>query len=838
MDINNLQPSVGTIYFGRNGHSNELSCGYTNAISSIGVSDSYFLGYVSPDMLPSTAFTTKAYKEGNDPQTEEYVFEPVSKNNAAFGYDRLTNVQFSDAFKDTINGSSYNNGLGNARYWNNLYPEFGSMALGMRLQFFVAVYNPSPDSSYVSSSNTVTYDVNSYTNINRVLDGYIDISISVASHTFTFKFTDLVDGTIFVESGDGFQARIFLNSFGFYGSSIYNGNNSESNYGSFGFNIKTFGDFEDGTSGSRYTLGNTFGSTNYLVMLYTSDYHIDLNGYGRNSGVYNKVSIARSELPTSTNVVIYRDGIIVRWEGNYNTAFYTYITNPQSAKSVLGLCFRTNPGRVWSYIENSSFATSVTSSQFLGDLKTGDINNPAFKSGLEPWQYVDFDSEVPVSEQGAITNDFTDEDVPPYEPTPPTPTGDEGHNPDNPVLSLATTEDNPVDLIEEDESRDTPVNFPISAFMTQYVLSAQDIWDMGAALWSGIGDPNSHMIENIARVYGSSGTFNIANIMDLFVSVKAFPFNLNDQSCIATAPAMTVGTGAVPLLNHQMTIFTASTYMLDCGTVATDLGAYQLGSSYDYRNYVNCEISCFLPYCGTVELNPSDVFPYTLHCKYFIDMISGSCTACVYALRGGQEILVGSKNGQIGKIVPITASNVMGIVGTALSDVASAVQTIGQAAISFATRKALGSTQMPIDEGAKNVDYLKEVAAYKNKQQGIMDNAKNQSDNVDILTGAANGIGNIMTRGGVGAPSLSPGTGLEALMISKRPYITIRRLKYASPNTYGHTTGFYSTDGTSGKTISSYSGFTQFENVDLTGIYATKEELDEIKMLLENGVYL
>lgn len=841
MDKNNLQPRAGVIYFGRDGRANELSCEYTNDISSIGVSDSYFLGYVSPTVLPSTAFTTKAYKVGNDPQTEEYVLEPVSKNNAAIGYDRLTNVQYSGAFKDTINGSSYNNDLGNVRYWNNLYPEFGSMARGMRLYFFVVLYNPAPDSSYVNSSNTEPYTVDSYTNINRVLDGYIDISISFLSHTFTFKFTDLVDGTVFVESGDGFQARIFLNMFSFYGGSIYNGSNSESNYGSFGFNIKTFGDFEDGTSGSRYILGNTFGSTNYLAMLYTANYNFVINDYGRNSGLYNKVSIARSELPSSTNPILYIDGVIVRWEGNYNTAFYTYITNPQSVKSVLGLCFRTNPGLVWSYIENLSFATNVTSSQFQGDLKTGDINDPRFKSQLEPWQYVDFESETPVSEQGAITNDFTDEDVPPYEPVPPTPTEEEGNNPENPELILSITDDTPADNIEDAEFIDTNISFPVSAFMTQYVLSAQDIFDMGAALWQGVGDPSLQTLNNFARTYQSTGTFNLANIMDFFVSVKIFPFDLTILNIIAYANSMTVGTGAVPLLNKAVPYLTASTCVVECGTVSTITeSAYRLSAGeYDFRNYVNTSISCFLPYCGTVELNPADVFNYNLTCRYFVDLLSGSCTACVYANRVGvSQFLVGSKSGQIGKLVPISANNVMGVIGTAMSDIAGVAQTIGSAVITAATNKAMGSSQMPINEASNNADYLREVSNWRSEQNAIRTQGSESQSYLGAATKSVSDLGSTLTRSGVGTPSLGAGTGLDALHVSKRPYIVIRKMKYSSPNNYAHTTGWCCTDGMKEKTLGDFKGWTVLENPDLSKIDATLEELSEIRYLLESGVYV
>lgn len=828
-------------------------CGYTynqytekcaNRITQTGVSDSYFLGYVSPEDLPSTTFPTKVYF---DDDNDIITFESASKNNAMIGYCRYTGYDYSGfAFKQSNGVNAYTYNLNEYWYLNNFYPEFSSTCENLRLQFWYILYD---GGAVYQTFSYISFNISGYSSINAFLKGYLNVGLNIQNKNYIVNYDALVagNGTLYLEASDGsgWGARIFLAQIWFAGGSSYNGSYTSS--GGYPCHIKTFGDFDDGTSGYLYRFGQCFGVSElgrYCAFatgrngqtprrLYKNE------TYERGAGLFETVQIHEDELPYDRDTFTYSDGVITRCtvtDGFYE--FYLYITNPSSIKTAFDLAYRVNPGHVASYAEGLSYATDVSGDNFLVNLKTGDINNPAFKSGLMPWQYIDTESGVPVEEQGAISNEFTVDDLPPYEPTPPTPTDDEGHNPDNPVLSLATTEDNPLDLIEEDESRDTPVDFPISAFMTQYIMDAQDIWDLGVTLWSGIGDPNSNVFKNFLALYGSNGTFNFATVMDFFVSVKAFPFNLNDANYTHPVSAMTVGTGAVPLLNRQMTVFTASTYLLDCGTVSTNFNAYQLGSSYDYRNYVNCEISCFLPYCGTIELNPSDVFPYTLHCKYFIDMISGSCTACVYVLRAGQELLVGSKNGQIGKIVPLTASNLMGVVGAALSDVTSIAQTIGQTILNAAEKKALGSSQMPVNEASKNSDYLKQLASYKENQQRISDGYGSMRSAYNATGSAAQGISNVMTRSGVSAPSLSPGTGLEALMISRRPYITIRRLKYASPNTYGHTTGFYSTDGSSDKTISSYSGFTQFENVDLTGIYATREELDEIKALLETGVYL
>ena len=856
MDLNNLYPTqytngVGYTY-------NQFTNKRTDTIANAGVSDSYFLGYVDPTLLPSAIFSTKVFFEDNDTHDNgTIIIESASKNNALIGYCDSSVTEFSYyaiGFIQNDGDSTYRFNTGYYRYYNNFYPEFMSFGEKISLTFRYITYD---GGDAYQSFNTIDKRIDTYADIKRFLDGYINLVLTIGGKNYNVNYNDLVagDGTVYVEStdGTGWHARLFLVTIWIAGGSTYNGSYSTSYSAT--HNIKTFGTFSDGTNGYYYNFGQSFGQTSVgsRYCSFTTGRHNSgtrqvtiPSGVDRCGGVFNTVEISESELPYNVNEFIFRNGIIARCTGSdayYD--FYTYITNPASIKFLIGLCFRTNPGRVASYVEDSSYATDVTGSQFAASLKTGDINNPTFKAGLEDWQYVDLETYDPVDNpQGVAVNDFVKEDLPPYDPTPPTPGGDEGHNPDNPELSLGDTEDVPGDMIEDDEHRESPLHFPVSAFMTQYVLDVNQIYNMGLTLWSAVGDPNSNVAANFWKTYTSTGTVNIANLLDFFVSVKCFPFDMTEFNYGWLAPAMTVGTGAVPILNERVWVLGVSTCTIDCGTVSTADNAFKLGvnsNSYDFRNYVNCTISCFLPFCGTVELNPADVFPYSLSCKYFVDMLSGSCTAVIWAERPEGDVPVASKTGQIGKIVPISATNVMGVIGQAISGVSNIFQSVGEVVISAAKRRALGATQAPINEASKNKEYLQEMANYNKSQTDISNKYSDAGSGLGVITGAASGIGNLMTRNGVGIPSLGAGVGLEAMHISERPYIVIRRLNYSSPNNYAHTTGFASTDGggeNNKSTIGAYSGWTVFQNVDLSGIYGTKEELEEIKMLLETGVYL
>lgn len=61
-------------------------------------------------------------------------------------------------------------------------------------------------------------------------------------------------------------------------------------------------------------------------------------------------------------------------------------------------------GYIDSYVPGRTYATDVTpKDEFLAKWKTGDINDPAFRESLRPWQYENFQ-----------VSEFTEDDIPPY----------------------------------------------------------------------------------------------------------------------------------------------------------------------------------------------------------------------------------------------------------------------------------------------------------------------------------------------------------------------------------------------------------------------------------------
>ena len=74
-----------------------------------------------------------------------------------------------------------------------------------------------------------------------------------------------------------------------------------------------------------------------------------------------------------------------------------------------------------------------------------------------------------------------------------------------------------------------------------------------------------------------------------------------------------------------------------------------------------------------------------------------------------------------------------------------------------------------------------------------------------------------------------------SLYLPIKPYLIVYAPRVLDVQNYAHTVGFATMQDC---TISQCVGFSVFANVDLSGVPATLEEIDEIKTLLETGVYL
>ena len=189
-------------------------------------------------------------------------------------------------------------------------------------------------------------------------------------------------------------------------------------------------------------------------------------------------------------------------------------------------------------------------------------------------------------------------------------------------------------------------------------------------------------------------------------------------------------------------------------------------------------VTCYLPYIGFVELETKQIIDKTVTLKYIYDVITGVCTACFYA----DNIEIAKYSGTIAIDIPITASNRAQVEAGYI-------------------RSALGA--------------LGSLAAG------------------NLLGVVANGFGaltahNSFTTKGSPSPSCDGFDEQKAFIIIDYPV-------YQEPTNFGHEYGY---PCNLSLTLGNLSGFTQLQNVDVTGLAITENEREELKTLLESGIYL
>lgn len=350
-------------------------------------------------------------------------------------------------------------------------------------------------------------------------------------------------------------------------------------------------------------------------------------------------------------------------------------------------------------------------------------------------------------------------------------------------------------------------------FLTQYALRGADIENIGRLLWAGF-DPNDPGIDSYLQnfvylVSTDTGSVNMADILEFFVSLKMYPFPLgNVHTLTAAGHNLYIGAGTVPLAMTNI-IHTMDSYSgtLSAGSVSVP---FWFG---DFRDY-QCEITLYLPYCGTVQLNPGDVMGGTLECMYEIDFCTGGCTAYCYCTTwDGLKFPVASVPGQIGADVPMSATNAGRVASRVIGDRITAVENM-LSTVKYATT-GIGAMMQGNFAGAV--------------RSGI-------SAFIDPAIADQKQLAGMGERGAISAPVLGSGGGFTAFKNPATAYVQVRSPFYPDvseiyPDAVGD-------PAAAAVTIGDCSGFCQFVNVDVSGITTDAGDQQAIRAALANGVYI
>lgn len=217
---------------------------------------------------------------------------------------------------------------------------------------------------------------------------------------------------------------------------------------------------------------------------------------------------------------------------------------------------------------------------------------------------------------------------------------------------------------------------------------------------------------------------------------------------------------------------------VDCGSV--NCFEY-FGNVFDYSPHTR--IHLYLPFIGIVELNCADVMRGVVSVRYTVDVITGACLAEVSISRDASGGVLYTYSGDCAVRYPVSSGSYMSIVGGILSIAGGIAATV-----------ATGGAAAPAVLGA---------AAGLGKMHTDVKHSGNLSGNAGAM-----GI--------------------------KKPYLIISRPQIATAAEFNKYQGI---GANAKKSVADMAGYFKMDDCRLTGVAgATKEELEEIRVLLKTGV--
>lgn len=435
------------------------------------------------------------------------------------------------------------------------------------------------------------------------------------------------------------------------------------------------------------------------------------------------------------------------------------------------------------YAQDSSYwygHVDKDTGEFLGELVNGSQTDL-----LVDWQLLN---------NNIVDNDFTEDEIPEYEPPG---QDDEPHGGPGWLANNV---------------------FPYGAlngFVTLYCLTPKQLGAFGQYLWAGFFDTD--FIDSLVVTTFEAASLNTSDILNFIPSVKYYPISLDSLNNWHSGGDSTIfiGRGAKGIdLNTAAHVGNLTAYCAGVDCESTNIEPV-FG---DFRDFEPCtRLTLFVPFCGVMELTPSQVMgkgqPGKVYLKYLIDFSTGACECAVEIENCGWRSIVGTLSGSIGANVELTASN--------LSQV---IQSFGKAVVGVGATVALATV------GLGQASALEEMGGRATQAEAAMSNAEK-----GLLANSANNINSLLSLNTVPAPTAGTSGGYSAF-INLAPMIQRTYHHYEVPSNYAHVYG-YACNKTVTLSDLKGKGYTVCSNVELSGIPATQDELAAIESLLTSGVY-
>ena len=320
-----------------------------------------------------------------------------------------------------------------------------------------------------------------------------------------------------------------------------------------------------------------------------------------------------------------------------------------------------------------------------------------------------------------------------------------------------------------DLNRLTAIN---SGLATLYNPTQAELTSFASWLYTGITDSIADQLKKL-----------IANPIDyiLFVTLAKFT-----PPTYGTKEIGFAGVGSGVSAQNIVDQFT----QVDCGSIEYN---EQFASFLDYEG----SVKVYLPFCGIHDLSPSDVMGSTIHIKYTIDQLSGSCVAQIKITR--QRRATAPSDCRTNDILYEFTGNVYETMPISASDWRGAYQSLVTLAGGIIGGATLG--------GFKGIAVATAATANSITTQKL----------------------NVSRSGQAGSS--------YGYLGKDKPFLILERPIQSTPYNFGAFEGYMSNNYAK---ISSLSGYTEFDPDTVWSDFgrATEEECEMIKNILNGGVYL
>lgn len=226
-----------------------------------------------------------------------------------------------------------------------------------------------------------------------------------------------------------------------------------------------------------------------------------------------------------------------------------------------------------------------------------------------------------------------------------------------------------------------PTLSTLGVFNRCYAINAKSVTDLSKYLWNSDSTIFNQIIESL-KLMGE-------NPMNALIDLRMFPFDVSKKLKALDSEFITLGRQQTTVSGLKIP------NEIDC---IFDLGQCNYPSFFnnflDFAPFSECEL--VIPYCGKIVLNPEDFLGKTLKVKMIIDLVTGSCSAVVFA----DNLPIFTKTGNCAVDVNMTgnisteyAKSYINAITAAVPNVSNVENTPVQSSLNIANNLASGFLQ-------------------------------------------------------------------------------------------------------------------------------------------------